>query len=43
MPTTTRTTRSGRLKKRCPPKDGEYLSKGDSTPKERYTKNDPMP
>ena len=43
VPTTTRTTRSGCRNKPPPPKDGGYLSERDSTPEERYTKNDPTP
>ena len=43
VPPTTCTTCSGRRKKRRPPKDGGYLSEGDSTHEERYTKNDPTP
>ena len=43
MPTTTRTTRSGRPNKPPPPTDGGYLFEGDSTPKKRHTKNDPTP
>ena len=43
VPTTNGTTRSGRLKKPPPPKDGVYLSEGDSTLEERYTRNDPTP
>ena len=43
VPTTTRTTRSRHLKKPPPPKDGGYLSEGDSTCEERYTKTNPTP
>ena len=43
MPTTTRTTRSGRHNKSPPPTDGGYLSERESTPEKKYTKNDPTP
>ena len=43
MPTTTDTTCSRRVEEHPPPKDGGYLSNGDSTPKERFTRHDPTP
>ena len=43
MPTTTSTTRSGRLNRPPPPTDGGYLSRGDSTLEKRCTKNDTTP